>query len=91
MPSPSETKTRPAADVSGRAYAFAAAVNAGDLLEADGGFTCIPDGKILTVQGDPGALFVACRCGGHAIDGQNDGNGVLVGFSSAERAKAVRS
>jgi hypothetical protein len=67
-------------DVSGRAYALTASVKAGDLLEADGDFDCIAAGSILIVQGESGDLWVSCSHGKHGLDGQDDGDGFLVGF-----------
>ncbi len=56
-------------------------VKAGDVIVADGGFTCIRDKAVLTVKKDIGGLFVLCDQGTHMLDGQLDESGNLVGFS----------
>lgn len=48
-------------------------------LKADGGFTCIREGAVVTVTKDPlrkgfAALYVPCRCGQHYLDGQIKGD-----------------
>ena len=35
-------------------------IKAGDVLIADGGFTCMSDGEVVTVKSDDGGLFVRC-------------------------------
>lgn len=64
-------------------YAHLDNIDAGDILIADGGFTCISEGARLKVKGGPSKfdLFVDCNDGGHHIDGQCDENGYLVGFT----------
>ena len=58
-------------DTNGKAYATVDAVKAGDVLIADGGFTCIDKDAELTVESDPAhGLYVPCRDGKHFIDGQ---------------------
>jgi hypothetical protein len=56
------------------------AVNIGDVLEADGGFTCIPLGATLVVSSDEGGFFVPCQCGKHYLEGQMAEDGELIGF-----------
>lgn len=59
-------------------FAKIADVDAGTKLRADGGFTCIPRGAVLTVQrNDHGELYVPCRSGQHSLDGQEEGDHYL--------------
>ena len=58
-------------------------VNEGDILIADGGFTCIKEGSRLTVSNryDDG-LYVPCDVGEHYLDGGHDhATGDLIGFA----------
>lgn len=79
----------------GRRYALAKNMVPGVILESDGGFTCMREGSRHVVKRragrlkhcskeyakDPFArLYVACKCGGHTLDGQLGENGELVGF-----------
>lgn len=69
------------------------AVKAGDRLIADGGFPCIADGAVVTVEEDADGLFV--RCSGpdddhdpngrhhHYLVGQYGEDGFLVGMRRA--------
>lgn len=81
------------ADITGRQYARSDAVRPGDTLIADGGFTCLHEGERCIVKKDSGGLFVFCNgpdedgrpCGDlryehHYLDGQDDGDGFLVGL-----------
>ena len=55
-------------------------VKPGDRLFTDGGFTCMEAGELKVVRRDEGGqLYVACRDGKHLLDGQNDGDGKLIG------------
>ena len=57
-------------------------VQPGDVLIADGGFTCIKPGAQLVVADD---LSIPCACGKHFLDGQvdfDDGD-TLVGLTLA--------
>ena len=58
-------------------------VNEGDVLFADGGFTCIKKGAQLTVSSRfSDGLFVPCDEGEHYLDGQIDAaTGNLIGFA----------
>jgi len=58
-------------------------VKEGDVLVADGGFTCIRKGAELTVSSRfSDGLFVPCDEGEHYLDGQlNYETGELIGFS----------
>lgn len=54
-------------------FAKVAEVKAGDKLKADGGFTCIAEGAILTVvENEMGELCVPCKKGLHSLEGQMD-------------------
>src|ERR1035437_7281970 len=56
----------------GRVQPFATVANtkAGEMLVADGGFTCLRDGVARKVFDKDGHLFVRCKDGTHALDGQ---------------------
>jgi hypothetical protein len=55
-------------------YAPIDAVHEGTRLRADGGFTCIWEHALLTVQrASEGYLYVPCGHGKHALDGQIEG------------------
>lgn len=54
-------------DVRGRPYARREAVKPGDILVADGGFTCMAEGERKVVCTDKGGhgfqrLYVSCKC-----------------------------
>ncbi len=57
-------------------------VNVGDILIADGGFTCLQSGEECEVKMDErGELYVDCEVGEHFLDGQlNDDLTEYVGF-----------
>jgi len=70
-------------DLSGRPYATVASTKAGDVLEADGDFTCMREGAKLTVTDSEDGLMVPCRDGGHCLDGQiqsEDGTDFYMGL-----------
>lgn len=52
----------------------------GDIVVADGGFTCIRAGEHQVREMD-GLLFVPCDDGKHFLDGQEDDDGYLVGLT----------
>lgn len=57
-------------------------VKLGDVLIADGGFTCLRENEKLTVSEMlDGTLFVKCGHGIHALDGQLNEEGEYVGFT----------
>lgn len=73
-------------------------LKAGDVLIADGGFTCLDAGQRCTVEADPdrtgsAALYVACRgpeekqepgkIERHYLDGQVDDGFEVIGFTKA--------
>ena len=51
----------------------------GDILIADVGFDCMA-GRVTVACNETGAPYVPCACGRHYLDGQTDGDGVLVGL-----------
>lgn len=51
-------------------------VKDGDVLIADAGFTCLPDGGARTVHEDnDGHLYVSCAEGRHYLNGQISSDG----------------
>jgi len=61
-------------------------VNVGDVLVADGGFTCLREGQECEViRLETGELAVHCDAGTHTLDGQVDSakGGELVGLKKA--------
>ncbi len=46
-------------------------LKAGDVLIADAGFSCIPEGEVI-VNGDEAGLYFECAEGRHRLDGQED-------------------
>jgi len=58
-------------------------VKQGDVLIADGGFTCLKEGQRCAVQSDSNGLFIPCNEGKHYLDGQVsfDNKGELVGLT----------
>lgn len=58
---------------------------AGQRLVADGGFTCLSEGQVVTVhESEAGELFVRCNEGpAHFLDGQIDPEGTVVGLRPA--------
>lgn len=53
-------------DTFGRAYAYYPSLKAGDKVQVDGGFTCIPAGAVREVfSDDDGDLYIKC-CGSEA-------------------------
>lgn len=54
----------------------------GTKLIADGGFACIPAGRVLTVKFDEAAndLFAPCAHGKYFLDGQLNDDLEFVGF-----------
>ncbi len=74
-------------------WAKAGNVKEGDVLIADGGFTCIREGHRCKVLNDaeiaakhkwPGSgLYVTCKAGKHFLDGQLDDGAEYIGFTKA--------
>lgn len=54
-------------------------IKAGDIVEADAGFTCLSQGRHLVQSSDSG-LFISCSNGKHFIDGQVDDDGTVIGL-----------
>lgn len=51
----------------------------GAAVAVDGGFTCMEPSTTTVCADAQGNLFVPCRCGEHALDGQVGEDGILVG------------
>ena len=81
-------------DTNGRAYAAADVVKVGDVLECDGGFTCMKADDRKVVKAFEGELkhctpeyakdsfarlYIDCADGTHTLDGQCE-DGVLIGL-----------
>lgn len=71
-------------------WATEAETKVGDRLVADGGFTCLGDGEIVTVFDHNGALCVSCSEGRHILEGQLE-NGRYVGLTKAGDDVASRA
>lgn len=57
-------------------------LKSGDVLIADGGFTCLKEGQEVTVQADDdGELFFPCVNGRHWFNGQIDDEGAVIGLT----------
>jgi len=52
----------------------------GDVIVADDGFTCMPANRFCLVIEGRNGKYVLCEQGDHYLDGQDDGEGNLVGF-----------
>lgn len=66
------------ADINNRTYARLDEVKGGDTIELDGDFDCAAAGPAIVCEDDHG-LYFECTCGEHYLDGQDDGDGYLVG------------
>ena len=63
----------PTRDNNGRDYARLSKLEPGDVIEVDNDFTCINGGTQTRIHAAAdGALYFACREGGHLLDGQLD-------------------
>lgn len=72
------------ADTSGKPYAKLSELKPGDVLVADGGFTCMKEGaRMKVVKDHDGSLFLPCDCGGHHLVGQADDGEHLIGLYRA--------
>lgn len=61
-------------------------IKAGDRVEVDDGFPCMPAGKKIVKADEAGGLYVLCTEGPHYLDGQVDEpDGDLVGVRLCER------
>jgi hypothetical protein len=71
-------------DKKGRRYAKLAGLRPGDKVQVDGGFDCMEAWSIKEVhQHKSGVLYINCGKGNHILDGQDDGDGYLVGIYPA--------
>lgn len=62
------------------------AVQEGDYLQADDGFTCLDANATYKVQQrTSGRLYIQCKEGIHYLDGQTDFSGNLVGLTKVSR------
>jgi hypothetical protein len=66
-------------DRNGRTYAKLSDCRLGTKLEADGGFTCLLKGSIVTIRFDSGFPYFECISGRHYLSGQVDGE-YLIGL-----------
>jgi hypothetical protein len=62
-------------------------VRVGSHLICDGGFTCVPQGKRVTVKEAEDGLYFKCSEGRHYLCGQVDDEGCLIGLSVYPGAK----
>lgn len=68
-------------DPSRYVQATEANVQIGTSVIADGGFTCLNAGDVRAVRADGvGDLYIECRCGRHAMDGQLDEGSDYIGL-----------
>jgi hypothetical protein len=70
------------ADKEGRPYARLVDLNPGDKIQVDSDFDCMEPWSIKEVYRDSktGELSIQCNEGGHVLDGQDFGDGYLVGI-----------
>lgn len=63
-------------------------LKAGDVIIADGGFTCMEEGaeKVVGIDVPAGEPYVECDCGRHYLYGQVDDEdtGIVIGFTTKE-------
>jgi hypothetical protein len=69
-------------DAGGRFYAELSELRPGDVVQVDGGFSCIKDGEKRTVN-DDGELWIACKDGRHYLSGQVDDGTACIGVYRA--------
>lgn len=55
-------------------------LSAGDVIVADAGFDCMPEGRHVVRRDHHRKLFVICSAGCHYLEGQLRDDGTLVGF-----------
>ena len=63
-------------------------IKEGDVLVADGGFTCLKQDAECLVRKDDEGFYILCGQGSdakHYLDGQEDSNGDLVGLSKLDQ------
>lgn len=57
-------------------------LKAGDIVQTDDGFTCLPEGQHRVEADDEGELYIHCSDGKHFLSGQEDEEtGELIGLS----------
>lgn len=73
-------------DSNGRPWAKLSEIKPGDKLQADGGFTCIPEEAIQVVKSGPDGLYVNCVSEKHLLSSQvSEENGdSLIGLYKVE-------
>ena len=67
-------------DKNGKPYAKLSDLKEGDVVIPDGGFDCMAKGDHRKIIADGDRLYVNCGKGQHFLDGQDDGDGYLVGL-----------
>lgn len=83
-------------DIDGRVYATLSTLKPGDILEADGGFTCLKEGEVCEVKLDSkeayenksaaAGLYIECSAGEHFLCGQADDGEHCIGLYKLEKA-----
>jgi hypothetical protein len=58
-------------------------LKAGDLVFADGSFSCVRAGQQEVKADERGELYIGCSLGRHYLQTQTDEDGELVGLSAA--------
>ena len=61
-------------------WAHEATCKAGDIVIADSGFRCLPEGAKRKVLSNDNGLYVLCSRHHHYLDGQLNEQGEYVGF-----------
>lgn len=67
-----------------RNFAKVSEISAGDIIEVDGGFTCIAEDSKIIVHSDNEGLYFICNQGQHWLGGQLDDGDVLIGIYKTE-------
>lgn len=74
-------------DLAGREYARVADTKAGDVLIADGGFSCMKEGTRHVVKALDAGLCIICTHGDHGLVGQLSDDGThYVGLYPVSRS-----
>lgn len=69
---------------------FLSELKAGDTIETDDGFTCLPEGSHAVEKDEGGDLYIKCKDGKHLLEGQEDDEtGELVGISWPWQRRAI--
>jgi len=78
-------------DTSGRPYAKLSELMPGSRVVVDDGFTCMTAWRERTVWFRDGGLELRCKCDGHLLEPQGNGNaGILIGVYHAADFKGGR-